>query len=94
MKHAIKEREAKPYRLPIVCIDGERYFIDQRLREFRTVTPPTKAIEFIPFDSPRGRRLLEETVTIPCDVCGVPLLHARRSIPLERVCFDCADRWS
>ena len=80
-------------RLPILYIDGERYFIDQRLREFRTVTSPIKTIEFISFDSPRGRRFLEQTVTIPCDLCGAAQLQPSRDIPPDVLCFECAKRW-
>ncbi len=40
--------------LPVV--DG--YTMDERLREFRKADPKT-GIEFVPFDSPQGRQLLE-----------------------------------
>jgi len=93
MKQANQENRAGAYRLPILCIDGERFFIDQRLREFRTVTQPIKMIEFISFDSQQGQRFLEQTVTVPCDLCGAPQLQPSRAIPSDVLCFDCAVRW-
>ena len=39
-------------------IDG--YTIDERLREFRRFEPPHGEIEFVPFDSPKGRELREK----------------------------------
>jgi hypothetical protein len=45
-------------RLPTVRIAGEDYFMDVRLREFRTVTPPVRPIESIRFDAERGQRML------------------------------------
>jgi len=43
-----------PNRLPTVTHKGKEYFIDMRLKEFRTVEPP---IEFIPFDSEPGQEI-------------------------------------
>jgi hypothetical protein len=40
--------------LPKVAFQGKEYFIDMRLREFRSNTRP---IEFVPFDSDKGRRI-------------------------------------
>lgn len=40
--------------LPKIRYQGKAYFVDYRLREFRTVDPP---IEFIPFDSELGREI-------------------------------------
>ena len=80
-----------PRRLPILCVDGEHYFVDQRLREFRKVTGT--AIEFIPFASERGGEFLQEIVAIPCDLSGAPQLQSRRAIPSDVLCFDCAGRW-
>ena len=44
-----------PRRLPTVTYDGKEYFIDRRLREFRTVKPP---LEFIPFQSSKGWQII------------------------------------
>ena len=43
-----------PRRLPTITYRGKKYFIDWRLREFRTVNPP---LEFVPFDSELGRKI-------------------------------------
>ena len=40
--------------LPTTTYKGKRYFIDMRLKEFRSVEAP---IEFIPFDSELGQEL-------------------------------------
>lgn len=70
--------------LPTTIYKGKRYFIDMRLREFRSVEPP---IEFVPFDSDLGREIDEswddgqtqsdieslekgEAVIINCPQCG------------------------
>jgi len=43
-----------PIRLPTLKYKGKEYFIDWRLKEFRSVDPP---LEFIPFDSELGREI-------------------------------------
>ena len=43
-----------PKRLPTVRHNGEQYFIDWRLQEFRPVNRP---FESIPFDSELGRKI-------------------------------------
>ena len=50
MDQPSQQGKTGPRRLPILYADGEHYFIDQRLRQFRTVTPPIKTIEFIAFE--------------------------------------------
>lgn len=47
-------RDKMPRRLPTVTYKGKGYFIDWRLREFRTVDPP---LESFPFDSELGREI-------------------------------------
>ena len=47
------ERATSPHWLPVF----RGYTVDIRLREFRRVAWG-KRLEFIPFDSPKGRRLL------------------------------------
>jgi len=44
------------YALP----EFEGYTVDERLREFRKVDREKLTIEFVPFDSPKGRRLLRK----------------------------------
>ncbi len=43
--------------LPSVRYDGREWFVDHRLREFRSVSYPPESIEFVPFDSEKGRRM-------------------------------------
>lgn len=92
MNPSIQQGRREARQLPILRVDGEEYFIDQRLREFRTVTPPIRAIAFVSFDSERGQRLLTETVPVPCDICGAPQILPKIAIPPDVVCFDCAGR--
>ena len=47
-------RNKMPRRLPTVKYKGKKYFIDWRLREFRTADSP---LEFVPFDSELGREI-------------------------------------
>ena len=47
--------EEQPYQLPTF----KGYTVDMRLREFRKATPGEK-LEFIPFDSPEGKKLFAE----------------------------------
>ena len=49
-----KFHDGIPNRLPTVTYKGKQYFIDWRLKEFRTVLPP---LEFVPFDSELGREI-------------------------------------
>lgn len=46
-------------RLPIIEYKGKKYFVDARLREFRTNSKPFDPIEFIPFDSKKGRIMIK-----------------------------------
>jgi hypothetical protein len=58
LKEAGEQKEPEsPRRLPTVTHEGKRYFMDERLREFRPTEPP---LEFIPFDSARGRAIKTE----------------------------------
>ena len=53
-RRVINMREKMPRRLPTVKYNGKKYFIDWRLREFRTVDSP---LEFVPFESELGREI-------------------------------------
>ena len=50
MRQTTQREPAGPRWLPIVRSDGDAYFVDNRLRQFRTVTPPLRHIEFIDFE--------------------------------------------
>ena len=80
-------------RLPTVRFECDEYFIDNRLREFRSVTPPIRRVEFIKFDEPCGRRmLLEACVWLRCSACKHRFAVARRSTEHETWCPECR-RW-
>ena len=53
-RSVINMKDKMPRRLPTLKYKGKEYFIDWRLREFRTVVPP---LEFVPFDSELGREI-------------------------------------
>lgn len=46
-----------PRALPRVRYGKREYFVDERLGEFRSISYPPQAIEFVPFDSPKGRKI-------------------------------------
>jgi hypothetical protein len=70
MNKTRKREELGPRRLPTVHLDGEEYFVDVRLGEFRTKTPPIRHIESIDFASARGQRLLKQCTILECQRCG------------------------
>ena len=43
--------------LPRVRYGNREYSVDARLREFRSMSYPPETIEFVPFDSVKGRRM-------------------------------------
>ena len=43
--------------MPRVRYGNREYFVDERLWEFRSVSFPSQAIEFVPFDSAKGGRM-------------------------------------
>ena len=86
-------------RLPVMEHKGKRYFIDFRLREFRSMEPP---IEFIPFDSELGReidkmpgpekehRLEDKHITIECSACRKVLFEGTKK-EAKRLIIYCTD---
>ena len=77
-------------RLPTLRFKGEQYFIDNRLREFRTATPPIRPVEFIGFEEPRGMlMLIEACVWLRCSACNHRFAVARRSDEHETWCPEC-----
>lgn len=61
-------RYSGPRWLPRVRLHGVEYFVDERLREFRDVTDPHRAIGF---GSERGRMMLKEFFVVECQECGL-----------------------
>jgi ribosomal protein L37E len=87
MKQATGRERSGPRRLPTLHIGGKTYYIDLRLRQFRTAAPPHELIDFIEFESRRGRRLLDECVVLECQRCGRRALVARKLNYAE--CLQC-----
>jgi hypothetical protein len=93
----------KPRQLPTIRHNGKLFFIDWRLREFRTVLPP---LEIIPFDSAYGREIdympdgkLDECLTnngiiVTCPICNKILFNGteREAKRLIIYCVDCSNR--
>lgn len=46
------------------------YTVDMRLKEFRRAIPDV-ALDFIPFNSPRGRELLEELKSFAVEIINI-----------------------
>jgi hypothetical protein len=49
--------EAGVRALPRVKYGNREYFVDERLCQFRSVSYPPEHIEFVPFDSSKGRKI-------------------------------------
>ena len=76
-------------RLPTLHFEGDEYFIDNHLREFRMVTPPIRMIDSISFDSTKGRRMLEQCGWLTCNMCRWTFAVSRRSTIREAWCPEC-----
>ena len=77
------------FRLPTLHFEDDEYFIDNRLREFRMVTPPIRVIDSISFDSTKGRQILEQCVWLTCSECRRTFEVARRSTIDKTWCPEC-----
>lgn len=51
-------RETTVRALPRIRYRNREYYLDIRLREFRSISYPPETIDFVPFSSPKGRRML------------------------------------
>ena len=74
--------------MPVLWFEGGDYFIDNRLDEFRTVTPPLRPIEFVRFESVKGLRMLNECMWYDCERCGRIMAVSRQSRETELRCCD------
>ena len=92
MANANQRRRHEGCPRSIVMINGHYYVAHHPSRVFSAVNQAFETIESIPFDSPRGRELLRQTTTVPCDRCGTPQMLAREDRPEEVICLDCAER--
>jgi len=87
--------------LPITEYNGKWYFIDSRLRQFRSVVAP---IEFVSFDSELGRKIdempepkedldsMERQITIKCPICEKILFQGAKDYirHCRKYCTDCS----
>ncbi len=94
MKRTREQEWSGPRRLPTVDRDGDEYFVDVCLRQFRTVTPPPRHVEFIDFKPGRGRRMLEDYLILECFWCGQTIVVSRRSSEKDVQCMQCGARLS
>jgi len=81
-----------PRRLPTLRFEDGEYFIDNRLNELRTVTPPVRPIEFVRFESEKGFRMLDECVWEECAKCGRMMAVPRQLTESATSCCDCGER--
>ena len=63
------EKRALPRRLPTVHLGGVEYFVDLRLRDFRTAAVLCEPIEFVRFDSAKGHRMCCKCIAPDCYRC-------------------------
>ena len=87
MKQATDQERSGPRRLPTLRMGSKTYYIDLRLRQFRTAARPHELIDFIEVESRRGRRLLDECVVLECQRCGRPAVVSRK--PDDAECLQC-----
>ena len=80
---------AGPRRLPVVRLGGVAYFVDLRLREFRTVARPGELIEFIAFDSKEGRRMSSQCAALECMTCGQQVVVRQGRAGQQVACVRC-----
>jgi DNA-directed RNA polymerase subunit RPC12/RpoP len=85
------QEELGPRRLPTVHLGGEDYFVDVRLGEFRTKTPPIRYIEVISFASRKGQRMLKECTIRECERCGQVNAVVGRLADSGIRCFRCGE---
>lgn len=83
------ENASTPRMLPTMRFNGEEYFVDAHLREFRTKTPPIRPIEFIRFDSEQGRQMLSECEVLTCRHCGQTAVVPQNGQEAAVVCTRC-----
>jgi len=61
------QEEEGPKVLPVLWMGEKRYWIDLRLGEFRSMEGP---LEFVGFDTDRGKRLCRLANVVRCPRCG------------------------
>lgn len=77
-----------PRWLPLVCLDGIAYYVDERCHEFRDVTTAWP----IRFDTPKGQEMLESFYIDECSECGLELGIANDCTDNALTCRRCGHR--
>ena len=65
--------------LPIVRLNGRDYFVDVRLREFRSPGTRLAPAEFVPFETPKGQAIWEQCLIATCSRCGTERIEPRHA---------------
>jgi hypothetical protein len=64
-------QEAWPKVLPFVRMGEQTFFVDLRLRQFRTVGPPLTCIDF---SSEEGKRMCKTANIVSCPTCETHII--------------------
>ena len=75
------------WRLPMVHVGGQDYFVDFKLREFRSPGDRFRAAEFIRFDGPKGQAIWEQFLIAACSGCGA--IHVEPRYASNVRCRQC-----
>jgi len=70
-------RRSESEKLPSVHLNGREYFVDRKLREFRSSGTPSSAADFVRFDSTKGRALWDQCLIATCSKCGTERVEPR-----------------
>jgi hypothetical protein len=69
--------EKGDYMSVIILSTFKGYTVDLRRREFRRAIPET-VLEFIPFDSPKGKELFGELKSFAVEILAIPVFQVNR----------------
>ncbi len=84
-----KTKEAVPRSLPIILYEGQQYFTDLRLNEFR---PVRGLFSSIPFDSEQGKVMCRSTGVVTCISCGMSVIISKVYENNQLRCMQCFSR--
>jgi len=62
-----------------VHLNGQDYFVDADLREFRSPGNHVKPAEWVRFDSTKGQELWEQCLIATCSRCGTERVELRHA---------------
>ncbi len=80
------EDAGSPLVLPIVQHGTTEYFVDLRLRQFRSVKDPH---DYVEFDNEKGRRMCEKAVIVVCRECQMAAIISPAVDRKELRCMNC-----